>query len=107
MRSHFFKTTIALPLFLSSRLLENISVYTEIFIMIHHISLPAKNPQHFAEVLAELFEGYCAPFESDPGSYVAFAADEHGTLVEVYPFGTEMIPGEDKEPIQYRQNDSS
>lgn len=75
--------------------------------MIHHISLPAKNPLHVAEVLAELFQGYCAPFPSHPGSYVAFAGDEHGTLVEVYPLGTEMIPGEDKEPIQYRQNNSS
>lgn len=75
--------------------------------MIHHISLPAKDPLHVAEVLAELFEGYCAPFPSNPGSYVAFAADEHGTLVEVYPLGTEMFPGEDKEPIQYRQNNSS
>ena len=75
--------------------------------MIHHISLPAKNPLHVAKVLAELFKGYCAPFESHPGSYVAFAGDEYGTLVEVYPLGTEMFPGEDEKPIQYRQNNSS
>jgi hypothetical protein len=75
--------------------------------MIHHISLPARNPLHVAEVLAELFKGYCAPFPSHPGSHVAFAGDEYGTLVEVYPLGTEMIPGENEKPIQYRQNTSN
>lgn len=75
--------------------------------MIHHISLPAKNPLNVAEVLAELFEGYCAPFPSHPGSYVAFAADRYGTLIEVYPVGTEMIPGEDIQPIQYQKQNSS
>lgn len=74
--------------------------------MIHHISLPARDPLHVAEVLAELFKGYCAPFPSHPGSHVAFAGDEYGTLVEVYPLGTEMIPGENEKPIQYRQNTS-
>ena len=75
--------------------------------MIYHISLPARNPLHVAEVLAELFKGYCAPFPSHPGSHVAFAGDEYGTLVEVYPLGTEMIPGENEKPIQYQQNTSN
>lgn len=75
--------------------------------MIHHISLPAQNPLHVAEVIAELFQGYCAPFPSHPGSFVAFAGDEYGTLVEVYPLGTEMVPGEDEKPIQYQQNTSN
>ena len=75
--------------------------------MIHHISLPAVDPLHVAEVLAELFKGYCAPFPSHPGSHVAFAGDEYGTLVEVYPLGTEMIPGENEKPIQYQQNTSN
>ena len=75
--------------------------------MIHHISIPAKNPLHVAEVLAELFNGYSAPFPSHPGSYVALAADEYGTLIEVYPLGTEMIPGEDDQSIQYQNPNSS
>ncbi len=75
--------------------------------MIHHISIPAKNPLHVAEVLAELFKGYCAPFSSHPGSHVAFAADEYGTVIEVYPLGTEMIPGEDDKPIQFQHQDTS
>ena len=73
--------------------------------MIHHISLPAKEPLRVAKVIAELFNSnYCAPFPSHPGSYVAFAGDEYGTLVEVYPLGTEMTPGKDDEAIQYQAN---
>ena len=75
--------------------------------MIHHISLPAQNPLHVAEVLAELFKGYCAPFPSHNNSYVAFAGDEYGTVIEVYPSGTEMIPGEEDKPIQFRYQNSS
>ena len=70
--------------------------------MIHHISIPAQNPLHVAEVLAELFKGYCAPFPSHNNSYVAFAADEYGTVIEVYPSGTKMIPGKDGEAIQFQ-----
>ena len=76
--------------------------------MIHHISIPAQNPLKVAQVIAELFKSeYCAPFPSHPGSYMAFAGDEYGTLVEVYPLGTEMIPGKDSEAIQYRENQFS
>ena len=76
--------------------------------MIHHISLPAQNPLKVAQVIAELFDSeYCAPFPSHPNSYMAFAGDKYGTLVEVYPLGTEMIPGKDSEAIQYRKNQSS
>ncbi len=75
--------------------------------MIHHISIPAKNPCHVASVLAELFNGYSAPFPSNPGSYVAFALDKYGTLIEVYPLGTEMTPGQGDEPIQYQNRNVS
>ena len=30
--------------------------------MIHHVSIPARNPQHVAEVLAEVMGGKCVPF---------------------------------------------
>lgn len=73
--------------------------------MIHHISIPAKDPLQVAQVLTELFDNsYCAPFPSHPGSYITFAADEYGTLIEVYPLRTEMIPGETDKAIQYQQN---
>lgn len=60
--------------------------------MIHHISIPAENPHHVANVLAELWDGYVVPFIC-PGSYLVLSGDEYGTAIEVYPLGTELIPG--------------
>ncbi|MEH2072278.1 MAG: hypothetical protein V7K47_29700 [Nostoc sp.] len=74
--------------------------------MIHHISIPANNPRHVAEVLAKLLGGKTAPFPSNPGSYVALALDEQGTLIEVYPLGTELIPGNGEQQVQFRENNN-
>lgn len=60
--------------------------------MLHHISVGVQNPQHVAEVLAEILQGSVIPFPPNPGSYVALAGDEFGTLIELYPVGTELIP---------------
>ncbi|MEI2579540.1 hypothetical protein [Scytonema sp. PRP1] len=72
--------------------------------MIHHISISASNPLHVAEVLAELLDGCAAPFPPHPGSYMALALDEHGTLIEVYPAGTELLPGVDREQATFSTN---
>ncbi|MBD1842639.1 hypothetical protein H6F89_04280 [Cyanobacteria bacterium FACHB-63] len=61
--------------------------------MIHHISIAAEHPQHVAEVLAELWQGRAYPFPMYPDSYIAFAGDDYGTAIEVYPLGSELIPG--------------
>ena len=62
--------------------------------MIHHFSLPAADPRHVAHVLGELLGGYVGPFVGPiPGAWVAYADDEHGTGVEVYPERTELFPG--------------
>ncbi|NJK53778.1 MAG: hypothetical protein HC936_15080 [Leptolyngbyaceae cyanobacterium SU_3_3] len=62
--------------------------------MIHHISIAAKQPLHVAEVIAELCQGQAFPFPAYEGSYIALNFDPHGTMVEVLPQGTELIPGE-------------
>jgi hypothetical protein len=36
--------------------------------MIHHVSIPAREPRHVAEVLAELMGGKCHPFRPLEGS---------------------------------------
>jgi FMN phosphatase YigB (HAD superfamily) len=69
--------------------------------MIHHISIAAHDPQHVAEVLAELFQGTTAPWASHPGSYVAVAFDFHGTLVEVHPLTIKLIPGVGEDAAQH------
>ncbi|MBD2462511.1 hypothetical protein H6G89_15805 [Oscillatoria sp. FACHB-1407] len=60
--------------------------------MLHHFSVAVQNPQHVAEVLAEILNGQAMPFPPNPGSFMAVAGDEFGTLIEFYPMGTELIP---------------
>jgi hypothetical protein len=68
--------------------------------MIHHVSLPAKNPEHVAKVLAELIGGYSGPFVGPfPGSFVAYAEDQYGTGFEVYPEDIAIMAGEGPEEI--------
>jgi hypothetical protein len=77
--------------------------------MLHHLSITAHNPQHVAQVLADLFQGESFPFpaSSYPDSYVAVALDSYGTVVDVHPFSTELIPGSSDEGFQQRQNADS
>jgi hypothetical protein len=53
--------------------------------MIHHVSIPAREPHHVAEVLAELMGGKCYPFGPLEGAYMAASGDDHGSMIEVYP----------------------
>ena len=61
--------------------------------MIHHLSIAVENPQRVATVLAEFWNGRAYPFPIYPGCYIAFAGDEYGTYIEVYPIGSEYAPG--------------
>jgi hypothetical protein len=62
--------------------------------MIHHVSIPARDPAHVASVLAELLGGYSGPFIGPfPGAFAVYAEDEHGTGIEVYPERTVIVPG--------------
>ncbi|MBP1772231.1 MAG: hypothetical protein H6P99_1394 [Holophagaceae bacterium] len=62
--------------------------------MIHHISIPARDPRHVAQVLAELLQGYAGPFIGPiPGAWVVYAEDVFGTGIEVYPEATVLVPG--------------
>ncbi len=60
--------------------------------MIHHISISAHNPQHVAQVLAQLCQGQSAPFPYHEGCYLVLALDSHGTMIEVMPQGIELTP---------------
>ena len=62
--------------------------------MIHHFSIPARDPRHVAQVLGELLGGYVGPFVGPiPGAWAAYGTDEHGTGIEVYPERTLLTPG--------------
>lgn len=66
--------------------------------MIHHISLDAKNPKHVATVLAEIIGGQVVPAPPNfrPDSWFVLTGDQHGTLLEVLPLGTELQPDDDE-----------
>ena len=72
--------------------------------MIHHLSLPAQDPRHVAEVLVELFRGKLTGFGPYRNSFIAWAGDEHGTAIEVYPTGTEMLPDAGAGQANFRHN---
>jgi hypothetical protein len=60
--------------------------------MIHHISIAANQPQHVAQVLAELCQGQAADFPYHPGCYIVLPLDLHGTMIEVLTPGSEFTP---------------
>jgi hypothetical protein len=72
--------------------------------MIHHLSISAHNPRRVAEVLAEVFGGKAIPFSPHHGSYMAVSGKENGTTIEVYPQGTELIPGTGEQHVQFQEN---
>jgi hypothetical protein len=68
--------------------------------MIHHVSIPARDPGHVAEVLAELMGGQCHPFRPLEGAFMAASGDEHGTMIEVYPERATLdIPANDDQVV--------
>ena len=63
--------------------------------MIHHVSIPARDPEHVARVLAELLGGYAGPFVGPmQGAWVVYQEDGYGTGIEVYDERTTIVPGE-------------
>ncbi|MBV9826002.1 MAG: hypothetical protein JO001_10025 [Alphaproteobacteria bacterium] len=68
--------------------------------MIHHVSIPAREPERVAQVLAELMGGKCFPFGPLEGAYMAASGDEHGTMIEVYPDQSTLdIPRNDDQVV--------
>ncbi|AQH01171.1 hypothetical protein A9R05_20120 [Burkholderia sp. KK1] len=65
--------------------------------MIFHASMPANDPKHVAQVLAELWGGFAAPFSPFPGAWMAVAGDDRGSIIEVYPSDQVITPGGDQE----------
>ena len=72
--------------------------------MIHHVSIPARDPEHVAAVLAELLGGYSGPFIGPlPGAFAAYANDGHGTGIEVYPERVVIAQGPEDEMGQFHE----
>ncbi len=59
--------------------------------MLFHLSIAADDPQHVAGFFAEIWGGEALPFPAViDGSWAALAGDDRGTMIEVYPRGTEI-----------------
>jgi hypothetical protein len=66
--------------------------------MIHHVSIPARDPEHVATVLAEVMGGRCVPFGPLDGAFMATGSD--GSMIEVYPeTATLDIPANDDQVV--------
>jgi hypothetical protein len=73
--------------------------------MIHHLSLPAVDPRHTADVFSELLGGGTVTrFGPNPDSWIAWSRDEHGTAIEFYPVGTELFPPDGAGQAQFRRD---
>ena len=75
--------------------------------MIFHLSVAAQNPQHVAEVIAELWRGRALAFPPFPESWIAFAGDARGSAIEVYPLGRELAPGDREVAMRARPSAST
>lgn len=71
--------------------------------MIHHLSIHARDPLHVAKVLTDLFGGTLTGFGPYPDSFIAWTGDDHGTAIEIYPLGTEMLPDAEAGQANFRR----
>jgi hypothetical protein len=63
--------------------------------MIFHASISADDPERVAGAIAELWGGKAAPFHAVvEGAWAARAGDARGSMVEVYPRGTRLMPAD-------------
>ena len=52
---------------------------------IHHFSIPARNPERVATVLAELLGARVIPLPHPHGTLLVYAGDADGSAIEVWP----------------------
>ena len=74
--------------------------------MIHHVSIPARDPQNVAKVLAELMGGKSYPFVPLPGAFMAASGDRHGSMIEVYPERAGLTFPEHDGPAEHTENET-
>jgi catechol 2,3-dioxygenase-like lactoylglutathione lyase family enzyme len=61
---------------------------------IHHFTIPARDPERVARVLAELLGGRVIPNPHPQGSQVVYAGDPDGSCIEVWPAATRGAVGD-------------
>ncbi|MEM7491001.1 MAG: hypothetical protein AAF390_17935 [Pseudomonadota bacterium] len=61
-----------------------------------HASIAAAAPERVARALGRLLGGPALPFPPCPGAWIAFAAADDGSAVEVYPLDRRVTAGPDQ-----------
>ena len=55
---------------------------------IHHVTIPAREPERVARVLAELLGARAIPLPHPAGNMLVYAGDPDGSAIEVWPAAT-------------------
>lgn len=63
--------------------------------MLFHASIPARDAEKVARILARVWQGEAMPFPPVPGAHVVFAPDERATTLEIYPDDRTLEPSPD------------
>lgn len=61
-----------------------------------HVSISASEPERVASFLATLLGGEAMRFPPFPGCWIAFAAKDDGTAIEVYPDSHVLVAGKNQ-----------
>ena len=72
-----------------------------------HLSISAEHPEGVAGFLAEVMGGKAMPFPPFPGCWIAFAREDDGTAIEVYPVTHVLTAGPDQIACDVREPDNS
>jgi len=72
-----------------------------------HLSINANNPQEVAAFLAEVMGGVAMPFPPFPDCWIAFAAEDDGTAIEVYPTTHVLEAGPDQISCEIKESNTT
>lgn len=68
-----------------------------------HLSLAAAEPERVARVLAELMDGTVSTFSPTEGGFYVGTDSATAAAIEVYPLGTELVPGDGAAQARFRK----
>jgi len=72
-----------------------------------HLSINANNPQEVSAFLAEVMGGVAMPFPPFPDCWIAFAAEDDGTAIEVYPTTHVLEAGPDQISCEIKESNTT
>lgn len=79
----------------------------DIVVSLLHLSVSASEPERVASFLATVLGGEAMLFPPFPGCWIAFAAQDDGTAIEVYPDTHVLVAGEDHIECVERKRDTA